>query len=274
MQEFVVVLLVLEHAVCLGLSLFFALLVAPEVLAANLLHLQALESPDSLLLATADLGVSLLNDDHVGQLVLMTVVVVLDVLDCNLVQVVAQDRVVEINEFTQMRVHQEGPVVSSELAGSCKLDPHHAEAVSRRSSRRLHIEVDVFNVEHDELGQTLATANGVEGVLPVLGRGNLVRPHCLDVNHVHAGRHFVNQNKGADAPEQLLILRRQNDQVVPADGCQLTEIGVLVEIVSVLFIVRNELLVVLGAAHEVVLDELDQTDRVTVRLVLEVEALG
>jgi hypothetical protein len=69
-----------------------------------------------------------------------------------------------------------------------------------------------------------------------------------------------------------LDLRRQNDEVVSAYRGQLYEISVLVEVIRILLIMRDQLLVVLGAAHEMVLDKLNQPLSVTVRLVLKVKA--
>lgn len=69
-------------------------------------------------------------------------------------------------------------------------------------------------------------------------------------------------------------LRRQNDEVVSAYRGKLYEISVLVEVIRILLIMRDQLLVVLGAAHKMVLDKLYQPLSVTVRLVLKVKAFS
>ena len=46
------------------------------------------------------------------------------------------------------------------------------------------------------------------------------------------------------------------------------------EIVCVLFIVRDQLAIVLGPCHEMVLNKLDESQCVTITLVLEVETLS
>jgi hypothetical protein len=94
--------------------------------------------------------------------------------------------------------------------------------------------------------------------------------HRLDVDHVHASRNFVNEDQGSNTTQQLRLLRAEQDEIISADRRQLQEISVLVKVVSVLLVMRNELLVVLGAAHEVILHELHKSVRVRVLLVVEV----
>lgn len=93
-----------------------------------------------------------------------------------------------------MRVHDERPVVDPKFRGTSDFYFDHAELVSGGRSASFDIEIYVFNVEHYELGESVARAYGQELLLPVLRRRDLVGAHGLDVHNVHAGSHLVNQD--------------------------------------------------------------------------------
>jgi len=130
------------------------------------------------------------------------------------------------------------------------------------------------NIDHYEFSKALAGANRRKHVLPVLGSCHLKRLHRLDIYNVHRSRYLINQDKRPDAPKELLLFRRQNHEVVSADGRKFAKVGVLVVVLCVLFIVGDQLLRVFIAAHKVVLDELNQPVGVTVRLKLEIQAVS
>jgi len=85
-----------------------------------------------------------------------------------------------------------------------------------------------------------------------------VGAHRLNINHMHAGRNLVDQNQGANTTKQLLLLGFEQHKIISANGCQLQEVSVFVEVVGILLVVRNQLLVVFRAANEMVLNELDE----------------
>jgi len=75
---------------------------------------------------------------------------------------------------------------------------------------------------------------------------------------MHIGRNLVDQNQGANTTKQLLLLGFEQHEIISANGRQLQEVSVFVEVVGILLVVRNQLLVVFRAANEMVLNELDE----------------
>jgi hypothetical protein len=80
-----------------------------------LFHVESLQLPDTLLLSSAHLWITLLNNYNVWKGVLVTIVKVFKLLDCHLIEVVAEHSVVEVYEFTKVGVHYEGAVCYTEL---------------------------------------------------------------------------------------------------------------------------------------------------------------
>ena len=98
--------------------------------------------------------------------------------------------------------------------------------------------------------------------------------HRLDVYNVEAGGDLVDQNEGTNSTECLLKFRFQNDKIISANGGKLHKIGVLSEVIRILFIVRHKLLCVSMSGNEMLLDKLNDALSVGVGLVMEVETIG
>lgn len=187
---------------------------------------------------------------------LALIIIIFELLRGHLVKVVAKHRVVEVQELAKVCVHQEGPIVSAELAGSLKLHAHHLEILAGGCFTRTHFKVNVFDIDHDKLREALSRTNRREHVLPVFGCRYLVRAHCLHIDNMHTCRYLIDQDKWAYPAQQFHLLRVQQNQIVLANGSQLNKIRVLIKVFCILFVMRNQLLVVLRASHEVVLNEL------------------
>ena len=121
-----------------------------------------------------------------------------------LVEIVAQQRVIKVDELAQMSVHNESSVVDTEFALSRHFKSHHFELLTSSCSRCIHIEVDLLDIEHDEAAEALSRAERLEHVLPVVGAVNLVSPHRVYIDYMHSCRDLVDENEGPDAAEDLL----------------------------------------------------------------------
>ena len=86
-----------------------------DIIALFLCHLQPFDFPNSFLLTSTYSWERLFNNYNIRQRKFVTVIVILQFLNRHLVQVVAQDCVVEIQEFAKVSMHNESSVVYSEL---------------------------------------------------------------------------------------------------------------------------------------------------------------
>jgi len=68
--------------------------------------------------------------------------------------------------------------------------------------------VKVFNIDHDELTQTLTACQSFEGVLPVIDSVDFVSSHGVDVDNMNGRGHFINQHDWADTSKLFTKLRR------------------------------------------------------------------
>lgn len=121
-----------------------------------------------------------------------------EVTDAALLEIVCENRVVEVEELTQMRVNNEGPVVDAEVFLARNLNLHLTELLANGRTARVEVVVHILNVEHDEFGQSLATEHGLEAVLPVRRLVNLERLHRLDVHNMNELTDLVHENHGSD----------------------------------------------------------------------------
>jgi len=65
-------------------------------------------------------------------------------------QVVSQDCIVEVQNFAEVSVHDEGPVVYSEIFFPCNLNLHLPEFVSDDGSTRIVVIVHILDVQDNE----------------------------------------------------------------------------------------------------------------------------
>ena len=125
----------------------------------DLLHVKTIELPDTSVLPFADLRESLFDDNDVRQLVLVRVVEVFQLLHSHLREIIAEDSIVEVNEFSKVGVGDESTIVPSEVLHSHQLNLHHSEVLLGGCLAGVHIEVDLVNVDDHELGQSVARAD-------------------------------------------------------------------------------------------------------------------
>jgi len=163
---------------------FLALLV--DVVFPVHLHIKTLQFPNALLLSATHSWVRFLHAHNVRQLVFVLVIVVFELLGGLLIQVVAQNRVVEVEELAKMCVHEERAVIRAELSAPLQLHAHHLEVLARCRLACTDFKVNVLNVDHDELREAFTGANRCEHVFPVLGPGDLVSSHRIHIHNVHA----------------------------------------------------------------------------------------
>ena len=86
-----------------------------DVVGILLLHVQSLQLPYTLLLSSAHFRVAFFDNYNIRQSVFVTVIKVFQLLDRHLSQIVAKHCVVEIDEFSQVGVHNEGAIRFAEL---------------------------------------------------------------------------------------------------------------------------------------------------------------
>ena len=142
---------------------------------------------------------------------LILIIIVFNLLTCHLIQIIAQNRIVKVQKLPQMCMHQKSAIISSELTCALKLYSNHLEVLTSGCFGSAYFEIHVFDIDHDELGQAFASADGGEHVFPVFGRSYLMRPHCFNVDYVHTRRYLIHEDEGTDSTEQPhLLLVKQN----------------------------------------------------------------
>ena len=156
-----------------------------------------------------------------------------------LVQIVAENGIVVIDELTKMGVHNKRLVGCAEVSFSCQFESDHLELVSGGCSCRVNVEVDILNVDDNEFTQSISRTDCCHLLLMLV----VSRPvkfkctHRVDIYHVHGCGDLVNQEKWANAAKTFRCLWFHYDQVISAHRCQLKNIRVLEMIGVVLFIV-------------------------------------
>ena len=176
----------------------------------------------------------------------------------HLIQVVRQHSVVEVDELSEVGIHNECLVAVTIICGPRKLQSDHLEFVFGSGSGSVHVEFDVVNVNNDKLSQALPRTYWSELVL-VVGRAiDLEGAHRVDIEEVHGGCEFVDKNERSDAAQGFGSFGREDDEIVPADWSQLENVCVLEMIRAVLLVVRDQLPCVLVFCNEVSHHELDQ----------------
>jgi hypothetical protein len=98
---------------------------------------------------------------------------------------------------------------------------HHLEALLGCCSADVDIVISILDVEDNELGETVTTAKGSELVLPIEVCIDLIGSHGEDIDNLHKGGDFVDQNQGSKATQVLGKLFRQQDQIILTNGCYL-----------------------------------------------------
>ena len=73
-----------------------------------------------------------------------------------LVQIVAENGIVVIDELTKMGVHNKRLVGCAEVSFSCQFESDHLELVSGGCSCRVNVEVDILNVDDNEFTQSIS----------------------------------------------------------------------------------------------------------------------
>ena len=167
------------------------------IVSLRVFFIEMLQFPDSLAGALLKLGVGLLDDDDVWQLVLVHLLrslVVIQLLHLQLSQIVAHNSIIEVNDFTKMSVDDKSTIVDSEFALSSDFESNHAELLSSCGSRCGHIKVDIFDIEDDEAGEEFTAALGLEHVLPVMGGVDLMSTHCVHINDVDCSSDLIDKN--------------------------------------------------------------------------------
>jgi len=89
---------------------------------------------------------------------------------------------------------------------------------------------------------------------------------------MHRCSHLVDQDKRSDASEGFLQLWLQQHQIVSTNRCYFAEIRPLLFGFGVLFIVRNQLHAHFVPGNEVLLHEVNEAVRVSIRLEVEVKS--
>lgn len=140
------------------LLIFLALASVMDVLLAHLLHIQALNFPDTLFLSAAHLGVRFLNDNDVGKLMLVSIIEVFKLLCGHLIEIVAKHCVIEVEELAKVSVHNERPIIGPEFVSASQLHLHHTEILASGCTRCGHIKVNILNIEHDEFAEAFSGA--------------------------------------------------------------------------------------------------------------------
>jgi hypothetical protein len=95
----------------------------------------------------------------------------------------------------------------------------------------------------------------------------------MHIHDMHKGGHFEDQDQGTNATQGFLEFGWEDDQIVTTDGRQFEDVGVLVLVVIVLFVVGHQLARVPVTCYKVRNCELDQSVGMVVVLVMEVEAI-
>ena len=150
--------------------------------------------------------------------------IIIQLLHIQLVQVIAPYCVIEIDEFAQVCIHYECSIIHAKFRLSGDLQTHHSELLSGCGPRRVHIEIDLFDIKHDKPSEKLSGAKRFKHVLPVVSAVNLMCAHSMYVDDMHRGGNFVDENEWTDPSEYFLELGGQNDKVVLADGRKLQDV--------------------------------------------------
>lgn len=102
-----------------------------------------------------------------------------------------------------MGVHDEGPVVVAEVLFARNFDLDLSELLPDGSPARVEVIVDVFDVYHHELGETISAQNCFEAILPVGLVVDFECLHCLNINDMNELRNLVDQHHRPNASELL-----------------------------------------------------------------------
>ena len=109
-----------------------------------------LELPDSILLAFSLFRESLFDQNDIRQ-VLVSLLVLFDSARVSLREVVSEHCVIEVQYFSQMGLHHDGLVVFTEVLLSLDLYIDLSKSLSEGRSALVHIVVNIFDADDDEL---------------------------------------------------------------------------------------------------------------------------
>ena len=122
---------------------------------------------------------------------------------CHLIQIVGKHGIIIVDHLSQMSVCDECFVSLAVVCGSGELQSHHLEFVFGSSSGRVHMELDVFDVDYDKFSQSLPRTYWSELVF-VIGRAvKLEGAHRVYVDQMHRGGNFVGKHERADASQRF-----------------------------------------------------------------------
>jgi len=106
-----------------------------------------------------------------------------------------------VYELTDVAVRDEGLVIDSEVCNSGEFETDHLKLLLLGSPGRIDIEVNILDVDHHKLGQTVSCADRrVFGLVVCLGV-KLIRAHGVDIDHVDMCCHLVHEAEWADTSE-------------------------------------------------------------------------
>ena len=141
----------------LHLLVLFVILVGEWVVNTLILCLFLLEMvqlPEPSLLPLAELWESLLDDDDIWE-VDVALLVLVEFADLIPVKVICQDCIIKVKNLTKVSVHTVCLIIDSKVLLSGQLDLHLAETLLDGGSARIKVVVDVLDVEHNELRQSI-----------------------------------------------------------------------------------------------------------------------
>jgi len=232
-----------------------------------------LEFPNSVLLSLSELGVCFLDNNNVWE-ILVGFLVFLKVTDVALLHVVGQDGVIEVKDFSQMRVDNKCTVINSKVFLPHNFYLNHSKSLSDGSSASIIIIVYVFNIYNDKFRKSISSKHALELVLPISSLVNFLCHHCLDVHDVDTVTDFVHENHWANTSIFLRDCLWEDDEVISTDWGKFDNEAIFVEVGSILFVVTDQLLGVFFLAQNVVFNEIGEPLGVGSMIEVEVETLS
>ena len=102
-----------------------------------------------------------------------------------------------------MRVQRKNSIVHAKVLLACDFDSAELELLFDGGSAIIQIRVYWLNVENDELAQSIAAHDGLEGLFPVCCLIDLKRAHCLHIDNMHELGDLVDEDERAYAAQIL-----------------------------------------------------------------------
>ena len=134
------------------------------------------------------------------------------------------------------------------------------EFLPNRCPASVEIIFHVFNIYDYVFSHSVPAKHLLETMLPISCSINFKWLHGLHVENVHGLGYFVDEYHWANAAQLFRKLLWHYDEIVTADRRQFGVERVLIVVCTVLLFVRHQLFRGFFTAHDVVIDEINETN--------------